>query len=110
MVEDGAVKFLLGGEMPEHHGLGHSSRLRDFFGSCAAKTSLRKETDGDAKDLESAAFRAHAGSADNLIRGFRNSFWSIDFFAQGRYFCGHLPKVSTYLPSREVVCQEVVPC
>src|SRR5258705_12958055 len=52
MVENCRIKFFLGSEMPEYHRFRNAGRLGDLAGSGAAKATLRKEADGDAKDLQ----------------------------------------------------------
>jgi hypothetical protein len=51
MVENGGVKFFLGGEMAKNHRFGDAGRLGNFFGGGAAKPAVGEETNGDSKYL-----------------------------------------------------------
>ena len=60
MIEDGAVKFFLGREVTKDHRFRHSGCPRNLFGGGAAKAALRKQTHGDAQNLQPALFAGHA--------------------------------------------------
>ncbi len=80
VIENRAVKLLLGSKVAKDHRFRDACRLRDLFGCSAAKTSLRKEADSQAENLHAPFVACH--TRRDRARG--NIVGGGDLFVQTR--------------------------
>ena len=98
VIQDRAVKFFLGREMPKDHRLRHAGGERNLSGRRAAKAALRKQPHREPQDLQPALSTRHARPVDGAVT-------CRDWFSQRSQRSLSAFEVSTHLPLAVPACQ-----